>query len=340
LLSAARGQAPSARNCSDSAAAHRDTPDIGRFAATWIGFRPAAHDNIMTDKGYFKGIAAAVTAALLWSLSGIFSRLMESTDPWQLNAWRGLSTGILLGLYLVFVYRRRLPAQLMKIEPMALLACAGFFAAGSTFYLTALEGALVANVSCLTASAPVFAALLSWIFLRERGDGRIWLATILAIGGIAVIFMQGVAFNQQNLIGNVVALLTAFCFAGQTVALRRYRSVDMVPAIAIGAIAVFLTLGVAMGNLPISAHDLQIVLLMGAVQLAAPIALYVYAARHVSAMQLSLISLLDVVFNPLWAWIGVGEVPERNAFIGGAVIVGAVLLTLVRRPQRQPTAAQ
>ena len=60
----------------------------------------------------------------------------------------------------------------------ALLACAGFFAAGSTFYLTALEGASVANVSCLTASSPVFAALLAWIFLRERADARIWLATI------------------------------------------------------------------------------------------------------------------------------------------------------------------
>jgi len=55
---------------------------------------------------------------------------------------------------------------------------------------------------------------------------------------------------------------------------------------------------------------------------------------------LSLISLLDVVFNPLWAWIGVGEVPERNSFVGGAVIVGAVLLTLARRPQRQSAAAQ
>jgi drug/metabolite transporter (DMT)-like permease len=49
---------------------------------------------------------------------------------------------------------------------------------------------------------------------------------------------------------------------------------------------------------------------------------------------------LDVVFNPLWAWIGVGEVPETNSFIGGAVIVGAVLLTLARRPQRLPAAAQ
>jgi len=293
----------------------------------------------MTDKNYLKGIAAAVTAALLWSLSGIFARHMDSTDPWLLNAWRGLATAVCLWLFLALVYRKRLPGQLRKIEAKALLACAGFFAAGSTLYLTALEAAPVANVSCLTASSPVFAALLAWIFLRERGDGRIWLATLLAIGGTAVIFMDGMAFSWQDLAGNGVALLTAFCFAGQTVALRRFRAVDMMPAIAVGALAVFLILGVAFRNLAISAHDLRIVLLMGTIQLAVPIALFVYAARHVPAMQLSLITLLDVVFNPLWAWIGAEEVPERNAFIGGVVIVGAVLLTLLRRPARQPATA-
>jgi drug/metabolite transporter (DMT)-like permease len=290
----------------------------------------------MIDRNYVRGAAAAVAATLLWSLSGIFARLMDSTDPWQLNAWRGLATAVCLGIYLGIRYRGGLAAQVRKIDGKALLACAGFFAAGSTFYLTALEGAPVANVSCLTSSSPVFAALLAWAFLQERSSGRIWLATLLAIGGTAVIFMDGLAFGEQDLAGNAVALLTAFCFAGQTVALRRFRSVDMVPAIVVGALAVFLILGVAFGNLAISAHDLRIVLLMGAVQLALPIALYVYAARHVPAMQLSLISLLDVVFNPLWAWIGVGEVPERNALIGGTVIVGAVLLTLLRRPERQP----
>jgi drug/metabolite transporter, DME family len=290
----------------------------------------------MTDRNYLKGVIASVTATLLWSLSGVFTRHMESTDAWLLNGWRGLATAVCLGIFLAATYRGRLLGQFRRIEGKALLTCAGFFAAGSTLYLTALKQAPVANVSCLTASSPVFAAFLAWIFLRERGDGRIWLATVLAIGGTAVIFMDGVALGWHNLAGNGFALATAFCFAGQTVALRRFRSVDMVPAIAIGALAVFLILGVAFGHLAISSHDLKVVLLMGAIQLAAPIALYVYAARHVTAMQLSLITLLDVVFNPLWAWIGAGEVPQRNALIGGMVIVGAVLLTLVRRPVRRP----
>jgi drug/metabolite transporter, DME family len=293
-------------------------------------------DNTMTDRDYLKGVTAGVAATLLWSLSGVFARRMESTDAWLLNGWRGLATAVCLGIFLAVTYRRNLFAQFGRIEGKALLACAGFFAAGTTLYLAALKGAPVANVSCLTASSPVFAAILAWVFLRERGEGRIWLATLLAIAGTAVIFMDGVAFEWRNLAGNGMALATAFCFAGQTVALRRFRSVDMVPAIAVGALAVFLILGVAFGHLAISAHDLKMVLLMGAVQLAIPITLYVYAARYVPAMQLLLISLLDVVFNPLWAWIGAGEVPQRNALIGGLVIVAAVLLTLVRRPVRRP----
>jgi drug/metabolite transporter (DMT)-like permease len=290
----------------------------------------------MTDRDYLKGVAAGVIATLLWSLSGVFARHMESTDAWLLNGWRGLATAVCLGIFLAVTYRGNLLGQFRKIEAKALLACAGFFAAGSTLYLTALERAPVANVSCLTASSPVFAAFLAWFFLREKGEGRIWLATVLAIGGTAVIFMDGMTLGWQNFAGNGIALATAFCFAGQTVALRRFRSVDMVPAIAVGALAVFLILGVAFGHLAISSRDLMIVLAMGAVQLAVPIAFYVYAARYVPAMQLSLISLLDVVFNPLWAWIGAGEAPERNALLGGLVIVGAVLLTLVRRPLRQP----
>src|SRR5215510_3744384 len=229
----------------------------------------------MTDRDYLKGVAAGVIATLLWSLSGVFARHMDSTDVWLLNGWRGLATAVCLGVFLAVTYRGNLMGQFRKIEAKALLACAGFFAAGSTLYLTALERAPVANVSCLTASSPVFAAFLAWIFLREKGEGRIWLATVLAIGGTAVIFMDGVALGWQNLAGNGIALATAFCFAGQTVALRRFRSVDMIPAIAVGALVVFLILGVGLGHLAISRHDLKIVLAMGAVQLAVPIAFYV-----------------------------------------------------------------
>jgi drug/metabolite transporter (DMT)-like permease len=39
--------------------------------------------------------------------------------------------------------------------------------------------------------------------------------------------------------------------------------------------------------------------------------------------------MLDAVLNPLWPWLFVGEVPEQAAFIGGSIIIAAVLLSIL-----------
>jgi drug/metabolite transporter (DMT)-like permease len=58
-------------------------------------------------------------------------------------------------------------------------------------------------------------------------------------------------------------------------------------------------------------------------------------------MQMTLIRLLDVVFNPLWAWLGVRETPSASAIAGGGFIVAAVVLVVAarRRPRLVPSGA-
>ena len=53
----------------------------------------------------------------------------------------------------------------------------------------------------------------------------------------------------------------------------------------------------------------------------------------------ALIGLLDMLFNPLWAWIGVGEVLAADAVIGGGIIVAAVVLAVAGRRRPQPALA-
>ncbi len=68
---------------------------------------------------------------------------------------------------------------------------------------------------------------------------------------------------------------------------------------------------------------------MGPVQLAIPLIFYGKGARSVPAVALSLIVMLDVILNPLWSWIGVGEEPGLSAYIGGAIIIAAVILCIL-----------
>lgn len=67
---------------------------------------------------------------------------------------------------------------------------------------------------------------------------------------------------------------------------------------------------------------------MGLLQLAIPLIFYAKGAKSVPAVTLSLIVMLDAVVNPLWPWLFLGEMPGRSDFIGGAIIIGAVVISI------------
>jgi drug/metabolite transporter (DMT)-like permease len=292
--------------------------------------------SLTTDRGnYLKGVALMAAATLLLSLSGVFVRLMTTNDPWLINGYRAGSMSVALLAFLLAVYGRQTWSRFAAIGRRAMLAVSLFFAVGSTLYVIAMSRTSIANVACLTATAPVFAAILAWLLIGERSGRTAWIAMAVALLGIYVIFRDEVGIGDP--VGNLVALATAACFAGQAVVVRQHRSTDLVPAVLVGGIIVAAGIPLLRGLPAVEGRDLLLILAMGVVQLAAPIVLYVRAARHVPAVHMVLIGLLDVLFNPLWAWIGAGEAPTANAIAGGGIIVAAVVLTVLGR-RRAPAA--
>jgi drug/metabolite transporter (DMT)-like permease len=68
---------------------------------------------------------------------------------------------------------------------------------------------------------------------------------------------------------------------------------------------------------------------MGPLQLSIPLILYAKGAKHVPAVTLTLVVMLDVVLSPFWAWIGAGELPAKSAYIGGSIIILAVMVSIL-----------
>jgi len=64
---------------------------------------------------------------------------------------------------------------------------------------------------------------------------------------------------------------------------------------------------------------------LGIFQLGLPCMLMVVAARQLSAPEISLLALLEVVLGPLWAWIGAGEVPASGTIAGGLLVLAALI---------------
>jgi drug/metabolite transporter (DMT)-like permease len=133
--------------------------------------------------------------------------------------------------------------------------------------------------------------------------------------------------DPRHLLGSAVALGVPVAAAINWTVIQSSRNAadrDLLPAVLIGAVlSALLTLPL---SLPFagSAHDIGWLALLGVAQLAIPCLLSVAAARALSAPEVSLLALLEIVFGVAWAWLGGNEVPAVHVLAGGLVVLGAL----------------
>ena len=270
--------------------------------------------------GYLYGAVLVFSGGVVLSFAGLLFRMVESASDWQIMIYRSGSAALSVLLFVAIRHRGRLIAACRAIGLPGLVA-ALFMGFGFTCYTLSITNTTVANALFLASTAPVFAALLGWLVLREAVRRASALAAVVALMGVALMVYDG--FTTGGLFGNLTGIGAAIGIAGYAVMIRR-RAVDMAPALAFGAaLSALIALGAA-ETPAISGHDLVLGLILGAVQLSLGFVLLTYGARYVPAAEVVLIALSEVMLGPIWVWLAVGEVPTALALGGGAFILAAV----------------
>ena len=210
------------------------------------GLKPGIQDGSLSNvslprQSYAVGVSLLILAVVGSSLSGMFVRLLPDLNGWQINCWRGYWMSVSVLVYLALRDGVGFGEAFRRIPMGASLAVTLFFAISSTCYVTALTLAPVANVSALVALSPIFVAALSRPVIGERVNTIIWSGTLLSVAGVIFVMRDGI--ENGHLVGNLVGLLVAVGFAGQTISLRRFRAFDIVPAIFFGGLLVFFVAG-------------------------------------------------------------------------------------------------
>jgi len=222
------------------------------------------------------------------------------------------------------------------------LLCAVAFSISTIGFIFALFLTTVARTTFLNGLTPLLTGLLGWFVLRERVSPATWVAILLALVGVSL--MTSEDLTGGNLMGDVLALGASLTAAAMYVLIRRARAIDILPSFVVAA---FMTAALAapwIEGFSISAHDLWICAALGIFQLGFQYVLVTMGMRHLPAAEAALTTRLSLIFAPLFAWIGAGEVPGQATLIGGSVIVAAILLhgfwTLhgeARRAKLRPT---
>jgi drug/metabolite transporter (DMT)-like permease len=290
---------------------------------------------VRTPAEHRKGIALMVGATLCWATAGILVRNMEVTDGWKIAFWRSFFMSAFMLVVLALQHGGRLPQRIRAMGWPGMVS--GFLFAGMMIsFILALSLTTVANTLVVGSISPFVAALCGYLFLGEKVAPRTWLAMAVAIGGIVIMFFD--ALSGSGWAGNLIALCIPIGFGANVVILRKHRAaVDMMPSVLLaGIFSMLIALPFAL-PLPVSIGDLGLLSVMGIVQLAVGLLLMLAAVRYLASAEIGLLSILEIVFGTLSVWVVIGEHPSQTALIGGAMVVGALVVNEIAG-LRQPLA--
>jgi drug/metabolite transporter (DMT)-like permease len=272
------------------------------------------------------GIVMMLLAGLCLSVGGLITRYIQTATGWQLMVYRAAGMVVVLLAILAIKERGRILAP-FRAMGWGGLAAAIVLATSMIAYLFALLLTSVANTMFVVSSAPFFAALIGWLLLKERVRVLTWIAIAAAVIGMGIMFAGG--FATGHLAGLVTALAAAVTYALLVVMLRRFRNVDMLPALILAALLAGAASAAVAGDIAVPTNDMLLGLLMGAVQTAGGFGFIMLGARRVPAAEGALVLLVEPILAPIWVWIFVAEVPSTVALVGGVIVLGAVLAQAV-----------
>lgn len=271
-----------------------------------------------------KGVLLMVGATLCWATAGMLVRNMDLRDSWEITFWRSAFMTVFILALLVIQHRANMFAALRATGKAGVVAGA-LWALMYVCFILALGHTTVANVLVLSSIAPFTAALLGRIFLGERIPLRTVVAMSAAFGGIVLMFVD--SLDSGGLVGNLIALAIPCAFAVNVIILRRMHAhVDMIPTLVLsGVFSMAVALPFALPLTP-TPKDLGLLSVMGSLQLGLGVLLMIRAAPHLAAVEIGLLAVLETIFGTLSTWLVVGERPTPMALVGGAIVVGALVV--------------
>jgi drug/metabolite transporter (DMT)-like permease len=278
------------------------------------------------------GIVLVVSAAVAWSTSALFTRLLPF-DPWTILFWRGTFGGSLVVFYMAATQGLAGLRDFLRMRRSDWIV-AGLSTIGMLAFIPSLQLTSAANVAVIYAAFPFAAAALAWIWLRETLPLRTVLASLMALCGVAIIVWE-TGFWQNgggsDIRGIGLALILTLSMAVMTVVARRYRTTPMVAAAALSNfMGSVISIPFAGAITAVDGRDLVVLALFGFFQVAMGLTLFLMGSRYLRAGQASLLATVETPLMPFWVWLVFRETPSRAAAIGGSLVMAAVVVEIVR----------
>ncbi|MFC7514984.1 DMT family transporter [Herbaspirillum sp. GCM10030257] len=275
-----------------------------------------------------RALLLMIIAPTLWSIAGVITRHLDAARGFEVTFWRSLFSAMAVAIVLVGQQGVARAANTIRSAGLTGVLSGMMWCVMFVCFMIALTKTTVANTLIVMSVAPLLTAFLAWVVLKQRIPQRTWLAIAAAFIGILWMFVNGMSnVGGQHLIGMLIGGAVPVASAVNLIILKRAgQGIDLMPAVFLGSVFSALLMLPFAWPLEASLHDVGLLAVLGFFQLGVPCLLMVKATKSLSAPEVALLSLLEVLLGPLWAWLGAGEIPARETLLGGGVVMAALVL--------------
>jgi len=261
------------------------------------------------------GVLAMAVTAFLWSIAGLFIKVID-WNPFAIAAARSAVSSLVILAWLKRPHLHWSPPQ---------VGAALANTATMLLFVSANKTTTAANAILLQYIGPVFTAIIGAWILKERTHWEHWGAFAFVAVGMVLLFMDKIGGGR--LLGNVLAVLSGLAFSFCFVFLRMQKDASPLESMLLAhwfTAAIGLAVALFLPCPAFTWKALGAVAVLGAFQVGAAAILFAYAIKRITAVFANLVAVIEPVFNPVWVFLALGEAPGPSAVAGGAIIIAAV----------------
>ena len=260
-----------------------------------------------------KAIILLICTAILWSKGGFLIKFIN-WHPVAIAGGRSIIAALIM-----WAYVKKPKFTWSNIQIMGAVA----YAITVILFVIANKLTTAANSILLLYTGPIYVALFSYWFLKEKITAIDWITILVVIIGMTLFFME--KLSPDGILGNFIAILAGIAFAWLAMCLRKQKDESPLESLILGNILTGI-IGLPFiidSGIP-SQQSIIALLVLGIFLLGLPYILYSKAIKHVSALDAVLIPVLEPILNPLWVFLLLGESIGMWPMIGGAIIIVAI----------------
>ena len=272
-----------------------------------------------------KGLILTTIGVLAIVPDSILIRLIQA-DILTITFWRALIPGIIISIGVILFYRKQ-AYSFVKSPGLSGMIYIIFHSLGTLLFVVSIELTSIANALFIISTSPIFAAIISWMFLSEPITKRMIFTTLGALIGIGVITLgtnnSGIFFAA----GDLAALGVAICLAINLTAARSAANFSMIPAVAISSILTALCVVFFIEPFNLLISDWIYIFILGVVFTPIATCLIITGPRFITSAEVSLLILLEAVLAPILAWFILYEHPGEKTIFGGVIVISVLIVS-------------